>query len=59
LTPAFSERKLKRIGGDHKNVPTGCYFNVDIAIHTFLKRIIIVDFTQFLSVDFFNYAMPF
>jgi len=40
LTPEFSE--LQRIGRDHKNVIAGCYFNVDIAIHTFLKSIIIV-----------------
>ena len=57
LTPEFSEKNLQRIGRDHKNVIAGCYFNVDIAIHTFLKSIIIVDLTQFFPVDFSNY-MP-
>ena len=58
LTPEFSEKNLQRIGCDHKNVIAGCYFNVDIAIHTFLKSIIIVDLTQFFPVDFSNYSMP-
>ena len=46
LTPEFSEKNLQRIGHDHKNVIAGCYFTVDIAIHTFLKSIIIVDFIE-------------
>jgi len=58
LTPEFSEKNLQRIGRDYKNVIGGCYFNVDIAIHTFLKSIITVDLTQFFPVDFSNYSMP-
>ena len=58
LTPEFSEKNLQRIGRDHKNVIAGCYFNVDIPIHTFLKSIIIVDLAQFFPVDFSNYSMP-
>jgi len=58
LTPEFSEKNLQRIGREHKYVIAGCYFNVDIAIHTFLKSIIIVDLTQFFPVDFSNYSMP-
>ena len=58
LTPEFSEKNLQRIGRDYKNVIAGCYFNVDIAIHTFLKStcIITVDLTQFFLVDFSNYS---
>ena len=58
LTPEFSEKNLQRIGRDYKNVIAGCYFNVDIAINTFLKSIITVDLTQFFPVDFSNYSMP-
>jgi len=58
LTPEFSEKNLQRIGRDYKNVIAGCYFNVDIAIHTFLKSIITVDLTQLFPVDFSNHSMP-